>query len=109
MKVHEKCFCATPFVLTAENQMKFQQLQNLHAAKYNRIRMHTNDTTCPVQESLTKFPRRGQRLERDGWSVCTLYDRMPGGVIVGDSGLCCCVPVQCMTSMVRAQLLPFVC
>ena len=26
-------------------------------------------------------------------------------VIVGDSGLCCCVPVQCLTSIVRAQLL----
>ena len=28
---------------------------------------------------------------------------MPGGVIVGDSGLCCCAPVQCVTSIVRAQ------
>ena len=36
--------------------------------------------------------------------VPCLY-RMPGGVIVGDSGLCCCVPVQCVTSIVRAQLL----
>ena len=26
--------------------------------------------------------------------------RMPGGVIVGVSGLCCCVPVQCVTSIV---------
>ena len=31
---------------------------------------------------------------------------MPGGFIVGDSGLCCCGPVQCVTSIVRAQLLP---
>ena len=22
--------------------------------------------------------------------------RMPGGVVVGDSGLCCCEPVQCV-------------
>ena len=35
--------------------------------------------------------------------------RMPGGVTVGDWGLCCCVPVQCVTSIVRAQLLPIVC
>ena len=35
---------------------------------------------------------------------------MPGGVIVGDSGLCCCMPVQCVTSIiVRVQLLPIVC
>ena len=26
--------------------------------------------------------------------------RMAGGVIVGDSGLCCCVPVQCVASIV---------
>ena len=33
---------------------------------------------------------------------------MPGGVIVGDSGLCC-VPVACVTSTVRTVLLlPFV-
>ena len=31
---------------------------------------------------------------------------MLGGVIVGD---CCCVPVQCVTLIVRAQLLPIVC
>ena len=55
------------------------------------------------------------------WSLCTLclsqkvhqgclfcgvnapcIYRKPGGVIVGDSGLCCCVPVQCVTSIVRA-------
>ena len=35
--------------------------------------------------------------------------RMPGGVIVSDSGLCCCGPVQFATSIVRAQLLPTVC
>ena len=35
--------------------------------------------------------------------------RNPGGVVVGDAGLCCCVPVQCVTSIIRAQLLPFVC
>ena len=34
--------------------------------------------------------------------------RMPGGVIVGDSGLFCCVPVQCVTSIVREKLLPIV-
>ena len=34
--------------------------------------------------------------------------RMPGGVIVGDSGLCC-LHIQCMTSIARAQLLPIVC
>ena len=34
---------------------------------------------------------------------------MPGGVIVGESGLCCYVPVQCVTSIVRAKLLPIVC
>ena len=34
---------------------------------------------------------------------------MPGGVTVGDSGLCCCGPVQCVTSIVRAQSLPIVC
>ena len=26
---------------------------------------------------------------------------MPGGGIVGDSGLCCCVPVFCVTSVER--------
>ena len=31
-----------------------------------------------------------------------------GGVIVGDSGLCCCVPVVRVTSIVRALLVPFV-
>ena len=38
-------------------------------------------------------------------------NRMPGGVIVGDSGLCRCAPVQSAMSIVRAQfeLLPFVC
>ena len=36
-------------------------------------------------------------------------NRMPGGVIVSDSSLCCCVPVPCVTSIVRAQLIPFVC
>ena len=35
-------------------------------------------------------------------------NRMLGGASVGDSGLCCCGPVQCVTSSVRAQLLPFV-
>ena len=35
--------------------------------------------------------------------------RMPGGVVVGDSGLCCSGPVRCVTSVVRAQLLPIVC
>ena len=35
--------------------------------------------------------------------------RMPGRVIVDDSGLCCCVPVQCVTSHFRAHLLPIVC
>ena len=35
--------------------------------------------------------------------------RMPGGDIVGDSALCCCVPVQCVTSIVQAQLFPTVC
>ena len=34
---------------------------------------------------------------------------MPGGVIVGDSSLCCSMPVQCVTSIVPAQLLPIVC
>ena len=28
---------------------------------------------------------------------------MPDGVVVGDSGLCCCVPAQCVTSVVREQ------
>ena len=32
-----------------------------------------------------------------------VFIHMPGGVIVGDSGLCCCVPVQCVTSIVRAH------
>ena len=53
-------------------------------------------------------------------------NRMPGGVIVGDAGLCCCVPtfnvlldlkqsinqsinVQCVTLIVRAPLLPIGC
>ena len=37
-------------------------------------------------------------------------NRVPGGVIVGDLGLCCCVPVQYVTSInVRVQLLPIVC
>ena len=30
---------------------------------------------------------------------------MPGGVIVGDSGLCYCVPVSCVTSIVREHYL----
>ena len=34
---------------------------------------------------------------------------MSGGVIVDDSGLCCCMPVQCLTSIVRAQLVPIFC
>ena len=42
-----------------------------------------------------------------GVHVPRIY-RMPGEIIVGDSGLCCCVPVQCVTSIVRAQLLPIV-
>ena len=34
---------------------------------------------------------------------------MPGGVTVGDSGLCCCVPFfLCVASIVRAQSLPCV-
>ena len=37
------------------------------------------------------------------------FHRMPGGVIAGDSGLSSCVPVQFVTSIVRAELLPFVC
>ena len=41
------------------------------------------------------------------WSLC-IYS-MPDGVVVGDSGLCCCVPVQCVTSIFRAQLLPIDC
>ena len=44
----------------------------------------------------------------DGVYVPCIY-HMPGGVIVGDSGLCCRVPGQCVTSNVRAQLLPIVC
>ena len=39
--------------------------------------------------------------------LCT--NRMPGGVIVGDSGLCCHVPVVGVTSIVRALFLPFIC
>ena len=35
-------------------------------------------------------------------------NRMPGGVIVGDSGLCCCVSLIRVTSIVRALLTPFV-
>ena len=27
-------------------------------------------------------------------------NRMPGGVLVGDLGLCCCIPVQCVMSIV---------
>ena len=34
--------------------MKFQQLQNTHATKYNTICMHTINTSCLVQESLKK-------------------------------------------------------
>ena len=38
-------------------------------------------------------------------------NHMPGGVsvIVGDSGLCCCVHMVCVRSIVRALLTPFVC
>ena len=43
------------------------------------------------------------------WTLIVLIACMPGGVVVGDSGLCCCVPVQCVTSIVRTQLLPIVC
>ena len=32
-------------------------------------------------------------------------NRMPDGVIVGDSGLCCCVPVLRVTSVVGVLLL----
>ena len=42
-----------------------------------------------------------------GYVSCIFH--MPGGIIVGDSGLCCCVPVQCLTSIVWAQSLPTVC
>ena len=40
-----------------------------------------------------------------------VFNRMPGGVIVGDSGLCCCVPVVCVTSIIvlKALLIPCVC
>ena len=55
MNVQEKCFCTTPFALTV------QQLQNMHATKYNQICMHTKDTTCLVQEPLTKFWWQGLR------------------------------------------------
>ena len=46
--------------------------------------------------------------------LCALYvpciNRMPGGAIVGDSGLCCCVAVVVrVTSTDRALLIPFVC
>ena len=34
------------------------------------------------------------------------FFKSPGGVIVGDSGLCCCVPDQCVTSIVPVPLLP---
>ena len=33
---------------------------------------------------------------------------MPGGAIVGDWGLCCCVPVIRVRPIVRAILIPFV-
>ena len=53
--------------------------------------------------------------EQEHWG-CLLGDYvpciygMPGEVIVGDSDLCCCcVPVQCVTSIVREQLLPIAC
>ena len=36
-------------------------------------------------------------------------NRMPGGVLVGNSGLCCCVPVVRVSSIVRELLIPFVC
>ena len=45
------------------------------------------------------------------WSLCTLcllHARWSYGRWLG-SLLCCCVPVQCVTSIVRAQLLPIVC
>ena len=36
-------------------------------------------------------------------------NHMPGGVIVGDLGLSCCMPIQSATSIARVQLLPTVC
>ena len=38
--------------------------------------------------------------------ICIYH--MPGGLVVGNSGLCCCGPAfeMCDTSIVRAQLLP---
>ena len=40
-----------------------------------------------------------------------VFNRMPGGVIVGNSGLCCCVPVVRVTSIIvlKALLIPCVC
>ena len=38
----------------------------------------------------------------------SLVEFMYPGVILGDSGLCCCVPIQCATSIAQTQLLPIV-
>ena len=51
--------------------MKFQQLQNMHTTKYNKICMYTTDTMCLVQDSLTKFPR----WEREGCYRLTALDK----------------------------------
>ena len=60
---------------------------------------------------------RNMHTQKTPWSVDWVYVGLPciyrirptGGVIVGDSGHCCYVPVQCVTPIVRAQLLRIVC
>ena len=68
----------------------------LHNPKENVFRDISNNTS----------PQKGGLL--GGIYVPCIY-RTPGGIIVGDSGLCCCGPVRCVTSIVRAQLLHFDC
>ena len=64
-------------------------------------------------ESYDEYERWFVWIHRRGCLLGGVYvpciNRMPGGVIVGDSGLCCCVPVVHVMLIVWALLIPFVC
>ena len=81
----------------------------LHGPKERRsLREDFEDIKYRLKDRKMRNKTKEKKQTRYDVSLVELY-RMPGGVIVGDSGLCCCVPVQCVTSIVRAQLLPFIC
>ena len=78
------------------------EIENVHIRKEVLSGLkEESQVTCSFQQCQSIVTTRMSPW----WSLCVacIY-RMPGGIIVNDSGICRCV--QFVTTTVRAQLLP---